>query len=174
MGNPASYGIRNMVATTGSLFIGTANPSNLLTGATGPKGGWELIELKPRATTPIDLLTRFSCRHLHLHDDDDDDNDDHHSDEELGSGTTTCVVRASGPAPPGGLTVGVISLSPEIAVDVPLEVFIPEGETHAHFSVEVTDAAPHSRALLMAGMNGGTRITSLDISSADHDGCHRR
>ncbi|NOY58070.1 MAG: T9SS type A sorting domain-containing protein [Calditrichaeota bacterium] len=46
VGNSTNYGIRNMVVN-GGLFLGTANPMNLLTDQTDelPEGGWELIEL---------------------------------------------------------------------------------------------------------------------------------
>jgi hypothetical protein len=172
VGNPTSYGVRNMVATATSLFVGMANASNLLTGPNGPRGGWELIELSPRVTRPINLLTRFSCGRAHVHDDDGDDDEDEAGDDESGSGTT-CVVRTSRAAPAGGLTVGVINLSPEVALDAPLTVFIPAGRKQVRFSVEVTDAAARSSALLIAGLNGGTRVAPLAISSAAHDDCDR-
>jgi hypothetical protein len=183
VGNPTSYGIRNMVATAQSLFVGMANASNLLTSATGPKGGWELIELSPRLTKPINLLTEFSCRRLRTFDEDEDVDDQDPTDDDLGSGGTTCVVRTRRPAPAGGLTVGVLNLSPGIAVEVPLTVFIPQGRSHARFRVEVTDIAERSRALLIAGLNGGTRVTTLAISAPvgdrdhgdhDHGDCDRR
>ena len=72
VGNPTNYGIRNMVPTTKSLFVGTANPSNLLTNPAAPEGGWELIELTPRVIKPLNALTEFSCRRLRLQDDDGD------------------------------------------------------------------------------------------------------
>ena len=52
VGNPSSYGIRNMVSGP-DLYLGMANPMNLLTDpAAGPLGGWELIKLtaKPKNT----------------------------------------------------------------------------------------------------------------------------
>lgn len=42
LGNEANYGIRTMVADRQRLYVGTANPMNLL-----PRGGWELLELGP-------------------------------------------------------------------------------------------------------------------------------
>jgi hypothetical protein len=47
VGNYTSYGIRNMVVS-GNLFLGMANPMNLLTAPNAPNGGWELIEVKPK------------------------------------------------------------------------------------------------------------------------------
>ncbi len=44
--NFTNYGIRTMVSTEHSLFLGSANPMNLLTEPGQPKGGWELIELE--------------------------------------------------------------------------------------------------------------------------------
>ena len=40
VGNPTNYGVRTMVAQPHRLYIGTANPMNLL-----PAGGWELRRL---------------------------------------------------------------------------------------------------------------------------------
>lgn len=49
LGNTESYGIRNMLATDTDLYLGMANPENLLTDpAAGPLGGWELIDLKAK------------------------------------------------------------------------------------------------------------------------------
>lgn len=47
LGNVSNYGIRTMVSSEGSLFLGTANPMNLLTDLTDnlPEGGWELRRL---------------------------------------------------------------------------------------------------------------------------------
>jgi hypothetical protein len=46
VGNSANYGIRTMVAADEQLYIGTANPMNLLTDPDSPdQGGWELIAL---------------------------------------------------------------------------------------------------------------------------------
>jgi len=47
-GNYASYGVRRLVPTPTSMFMGMANPMNLLTDTTDtlPEGGWELIELQ--------------------------------------------------------------------------------------------------------------------------------
>ena len=42
-GNPTSYGVRSMVAEKNVMYVGMANPMNLVPGPEG--GGWELIEL---------------------------------------------------------------------------------------------------------------------------------
>jgi hypothetical protein len=44
IGNPTSYGVRSMVAEKKVMYIGMANPMNLVPGPEG--GGWELIELR--------------------------------------------------------------------------------------------------------------------------------
>lgn len=46
VGNYTSYGVRNILASD-NLFLGMANPMNLLTDLTDdlPEGGWELLEL---------------------------------------------------------------------------------------------------------------------------------
>jgi hypothetical protein len=179
VGNATSYGIRNMIATATSLFLGMANASNLLTGSIGPRGGWELIELSPRATRRLNLLTRFSCSRIH-HDDDewDDDDDQDRDDDESTSATSTCVVRTMWEAPPQGLTVGVVNLSPQVAIDLPLTVTIPAGKRYARFTVVVPDRTTTTTAatpdvLLIAGLNGGTRVASIDRSAVDDDGERR-
>ncbi len=54
VGNFTSYGIRNMLSSD-ALFLGMANPMNLLTDPFDqlPEGGWELIKLTPKpSNTP--------------------------------------------------------------------------------------------------------------------------
>ncbi len=50
VGNYTSYGIRTMVSAGPSLFLGMANPMNLLTDLADdvPEGGWELLRLSSR------------------------------------------------------------------------------------------------------------------------------
>jgi hypothetical protein len=47
MGNFSNYGIRTMIPVNNYLFLGTANPFNLLTTPGGEYGGWELLQLWP-------------------------------------------------------------------------------------------------------------------------------
>ena len=42
LGNPSTYGVRTMVSTPSRLYLGMANPMNLLA-----DGGWELLSLRP-------------------------------------------------------------------------------------------------------------------------------
>jgi len=63
VGNYTNYGIRNMLADD-KLYVGTANPMNLLTNTTDnlPEGGWELIGLTARtpntpAGTNVEVTT---------------------------------------------------------------------------------------------------------------------
>jgi hypothetical protein len=55
VGNYTNYGIRSLVPANNKLYIGTANPMNLLTNLTDaiPDGGWELIQLTPRGGTVV-------------------------------------------------------------------------------------------------------------------------
>ena len=48
VGNYANYGIRTMVSDD-ALYLGTANPMNLMTNPSDnkPEGGWELLRLRP-------------------------------------------------------------------------------------------------------------------------------
>lgn len=50
LGNYSSYGVRNLVPSSAGMFVGMANPMNLLTNTSDalPQGGWELIELKSK------------------------------------------------------------------------------------------------------------------------------
>ena len=52
VGNFTNYGVRTMVATPDALYVGTANPMNLLTDQNDgvPEGGWELIRLTKSET----------------------------------------------------------------------------------------------------------------------------
>ncbi len=54
VGNYLNYGIRTMLADADGLYIGSANPMNLMTDKTDryPEGGWELIKLTTRSAPP--------------------------------------------------------------------------------------------------------------------------
>jgi hypothetical protein len=55
VGNFTNYGVRTIVATPDALYLGTANPMNLLTDPSDsvPEGGWELIRLERRSAYPV-------------------------------------------------------------------------------------------------------------------------
>jgi hypothetical protein len=57
LGNPVNYGLRTMVATDKTLYIGTANPYNLLANQSDglPDGGWELLALTRAKPVPFDI-----------------------------------------------------------------------------------------------------------------------
>jgi hypothetical protein len=151
IGNPTNYGIRNMVRTEESMFVGMANPSNLLTHPSFPQGGWELIELtatNTTNTTPLNLLTHFSC----------------HQERREGPERMTCNVVTEHPAPAGGLTLGVIGHAPDAEVDAPLLVHLESGEKSVTFAVEVGAVAKDTTAILVAGLNGGTRVASVQLT----------
>ena len=56
LGNICVYGFRTMAADTNGLYIGTANPRNLLVNPTNTVGygGWELLRLTRRDGAPFD------------------------------------------------------------------------------------------------------------------------
>jgi hypothetical protein len=58
VGNNANYGIRTMLAREEALYLGTANPMNLLTDPADalPEGGWELLALSGRAKGRFPVL----------------------------------------------------------------------------------------------------------------------
>ena len=151
LGNGASYGVRSMLPSAGSLFLGMANPANLLTGPFGPRGGWELIELVPGGRPPLTLLTGFACAPL-----------------AEGSGTmTTCTATTSAPAPATGvfLTAAVSAiLTPGVTPHVPFFVYLPPGATEVTFDVRI-DGTPTASivATLIARLNGGTRMAPLEV-----------
>jgi hypothetical protein len=151
VGNFTNYGIRTMVPTAGSLFLGMANPNNLLTSPLGPRGGWELIEMMPAKTRPLNLLTHFTCEPL---------------PEPLPT-RTRCTAGAARRAPAGGLVMGVIAfapLAPQVTLQVPWLVWIPPGQTDVTFDVHVGGVANGTTAIFIAGLNGGTRAASLELS----------
>ncbi|MFN0101059.1 MAG: hypothetical protein ACKV2U_03095 [Bryobacteraceae bacterium] len=55
VGNYTNYGVRNIVPVGTKLYLGTANPMNLLTNYTDsvPDGGWELLQMTPRGGTVV-------------------------------------------------------------------------------------------------------------------------
>lgn len=55
-GNPAAYGVRNMVVLDGTLFVGTANPQNL-----HERGGWEILSVTDN-TLPNGLCTAATVK----------------------------------------------------------------------------------------------------------------
>ena len=57
VGNYLNYGVRNMISD-GDLYMGTANPMNLMTDLADskPEGGWELLKLSGQPTDPEDIL----------------------------------------------------------------------------------------------------------------------
>ena len=61
-GNPASYGIRTMLPTDDRLFLGMANPMNLLADGLpdAPQGGWELRALAPSPPPLHEIWSRRS------------------------------------------------------------------------------------------------------------------
>jgi hypothetical protein len=54
VGNFTNYGVRTMMATQDAVYLGTANPMNLLTDQSDsvPEGGWELIRLERSSAHP--------------------------------------------------------------------------------------------------------------------------
>ena len=57
MGDVVTYGFRTMVTDSNTVYIGTANPRNLLANPTNglPWGGWELLALTHRQGAPFDM-----------------------------------------------------------------------------------------------------------------------
>jgi hypothetical protein len=149
LGNYTSYGVRNLVGS-GNLFVGMANPSNLATGLFGPRGGWELLELEKKpGSTPLSLLTGFSCQPKDL----------------VGPGTALCTVTTSAPAAfPSQLTVGVLPIGLDVAVNVPITVNIASGATTAQFPISAGEVTKAQTLYLIAGLNGGTMVTSVQLN----------
>jgi hypothetical protein len=66
LGNYLNYGFRTMIGHEDGLFIGTANPMNLMTSTTDglPDGGWELLKLVAKRIdaipSPIPTLSEWA------------------------------------------------------------------------------------------------------------------
>lgn len=65
LGNYLNYGFRTMIGHDDGLFIGTANPMNLMTSTTDglPDGGWELLKLVAQRIvlpSPIPTLSEWA------------------------------------------------------------------------------------------------------------------
>lgn len=71
-GNPLNNGIRNMVSTSKGLFLGSANPQNLMTTPYDPPnqplktGGWELIHVVPVSGTDLGAATGVTLAGLNV------------------------------------------------------------------------------------------------------------
>ncbi|MEI8241854.1 MAG: VCBS repeat-containing protein [bacterium] len=63
LGNIATYGFRTMAADAKALYIGTANPRNLLVNPTNTTayGGWELLRLTHRKSVATDVDADFEA-----------------------------------------------------------------------------------------------------------------
>jgi hypothetical protein len=61
LGNICNYGFRTMASDAAGLYIGTANPRNLLPNPTNSPsyGGWELLKLTRQPTVPFDATGDF-------------------------------------------------------------------------------------------------------------------
>lgn len=148
VGNYTSYGVRNMVPSS-NLFLGMANPSNLLTNPAGPLGGWELIELqKTPGSVPLNLLTGFTCSPNTI----------------TGPGSTTCTVTISQPAT-FGLNVGLVPIAPPgVTLNAPLTFPVVPGATSAAVTVTATEPTASTNVLLLAGLNGGSWVAPLTLN----------
>ena len=62
LGNYLNYGFRTMIGYGDDLFIGTANPMNLMTSTTDglPDGGWELLKLVAKQIVPPNPIPTLS------------------------------------------------------------------------------------------------------------------
>jgi hypothetical protein len=148
IGNFTSYGIRNMVSSD-KLYLGMANGSNLLATGIGPQGGWELIELQSNPSIgPLTLLTGFSCAPAII----------------TGAGTTTCIATTNLPAGTASVTVGEIPVGPSgVTISAPITFNIAPGQTSGAVQLTVSDVAAPTSLAIIAGLNGGTRVTPLRI-----------
>jgi hypothetical protein len=63
LGNIATYGFRTMAADANAIYIGTANPRNLLVNPTNTTayGGWELLRLTHRKSVATDVDADFEA-----------------------------------------------------------------------------------------------------------------
>jgi hypothetical protein len=148
LGNYANFGARTLLSS-GNLFVGTANPNNLLTGPLGPKGGWELIELEKKPNSvPLTLLTSFTCEPR----------------VQTGAGIVQCTAVISRPSTGTGVTVGVLPVLFDASVIAPATVQIPNGQTTVTFGVQVGDPTKRATLYLIAGVNNGTMVAAVEVA----------
>lgn len=148
LGNFSSYGVRNLLSS-GNLFAGIANPSNLLTTNFGPKGGWELIELERRSgRTPLNLLTGLTCTPNTL----------------AGPGASQCTATLSQTATGGSLSVGALGVLFAANITVSPLIPVPAGVNSVTFPVQVAEVAAPATAYVLAGFNGGTMVAPIAIN----------
>ncbi|MES1258609.1 MAG: hypothetical protein ABUS51_09265 [Acidobacteriota bacterium] len=147
LGNYTSYGVRALVPN-GNLFVGMANPSNLLTGPFGPQGGWELLELaKKPGSVPLTLLTGFSCQPPSV----------------AGAATVRCTATISQPSTGTGVTVGVFPVLFAATATAPTQVTVPAGLTSITFDVQVGESPIAATLYLIASVNGGTMVAPVKV-----------
>jgi hypothetical protein len=53
IGNYLTYGVRNMLTSRDTLYLGMANPMNLATDPGGPNGGWKLLQLTAKSSSAM-------------------------------------------------------------------------------------------------------------------------
>lgn len=80
----------------------------------------------------------------------------------VGSATATCIVTLSGPAPPGGADVKLVSNSTSALV--PGSVSVARGATRASFKVRTVAVAGVTVASISGTLNGATQQANLTIN----------
>lgn len=151
LGNYTSFGVRNLLALSSgnSLFAGMANASNLLTGPFTPQGGWELLELQKKpGSAPLTLLAGLSCAPAAL----------------TGPGVVQCTAKISAPSTGAGVTVGVLPLAFDVKITTPTIVQVPNGQTSVTFPVQIGEVPKPVQVYLIAGVNGGTMVTTVQLN----------
>jgi len=78
------------------------------------------------------------------------------------SGTTTCTVQVSGPAPSGGLGIQVTSSN--AGVIVPTLVVVPTNAVSAEFTLQVSAKATAGNVTLTGTLNGVTKSFDLQVA----------
>ena len=159
VGNFTSYGVRNMLASTtadDSLFLGMANPMNLLTAASlgNHTGGWELIELNANpSATPVNALTGFGCAPSPL----------------TGGGTVNCTVTLASPAGSFGALVSLapfpVAIPGSPKLTLPPGILVPPFSNSTTFPVAIPEVSAPTEAAMEASFNGGTRVASVQLTT---------
>jgi len=158
VGNATSYGVRNILPSStadDSLFLGMANPMNLLTAPSlGPyQGGWELIQLSAiPGSTPVNTLTGFSCTPNAL----------------VGPGLVQCTVTLEYPTGSTGAQVPIIPFPINIPgspfVLLPANVSVQPGQNSGIFVIFIPEVPAASETAIEAAYNGGTRVATVQLT----------
>jgi len=143
-GNPANYGFRTMATDGERLYVGTANPMNLLTGAQNRGegvGGWELLAIDAReSNTPVGENVQV----------------------ELGEGAMVEFCSVTGEGITGALTFG--DSDPEITLLAALNTELNDGDATQEGSVLINSTYTMATSALWSSEGCSDGVVTLNLT----------